>query len=102
LGLLWRGAWIDGIWRPGTKLDFFLAKGILESLAALHGAELRCEPTQVPWLHPGVAASLRWDDVPVGALGQLHPEVAASYGLPETYVAELTLPLASRDVRFEE
>lgn len=102
VGLLWRGPWIDGRWRPGQAIDFFIVKGVLEALASLHGVELRCDAAELPGLHPGVGARVWWDGGEVGTLGRLHPEVAARYGLSETYVAELAIPLATHRIRFEE
>jgi phenylalanyl-tRNA synthetase beta chain len=79
--------------------DFFAAKGILEALAsalrvdelelASHGAASRH-----PFLHPGRAASVRvGEGEPIGWLGELHPLVAETWGLPGASCFELDLDL---------
>ena len=102
LGMLWRGPYARGVWRADSPLDFFVVKGVLERLAARLGADVRCRPTQAPFLHPGVAAELVWQGEAVGVAGQLHPEVAARYELDGVYLAELRLPLAEGRVRYRD
>lgn len=102
LGMLWRGPWTQGVWRRDQALDFFVVKGIVESLAARVGAAVRCEPTRVPFLHPGAAASVVWQDEAVGVLGLVHPQVAARFELDDVYVAELRLPLPEGRLRYRE
>lgn len=102
VAVLLRGPRTVGGWRPDQPTDFFVLKGLLEHLAALDRAELEVEPAPAPQLHPGVAARVRWNGEEVGFAGRLHPEVAARYELPETYLAELRLPLAGRRIRFDE
>lgn len=100
LALLLKGEWLHSSWQPPVPVSFYLFKGILEKLAEMLGASLRCEPTRAPFLHPGVAAQVIWDGAPVGVMGRLHPEVAARYELGEVYLAELELPLAARQPTF--
>ena len=102
LAVLWRGPWARGIWREDRPLDFFVAKGVLEGLAAQVGAELRCEPGDVPFLHPGASARVLWQDRDVGVLGRLHPEVASRFELDEVYLAELRLPLPARRIQYHD
>ena len=42
-------------------------------------------------MHPGRTASIYLDDKLVGFVGQIHPQTAKNYNVPETYVAELNL-----------
>jgi phenylalanyl-tRNA synthetase beta chain len=55
------------------------------------------EPTvaaiaDVPYLHPGVGAQLVLDGVPVGLVGELHPDVRARFGIDApVYLAEVAL-----------
>ncbi len=102
LAVLWRGPWARGIWREDRPLDFFVAKGVLEGLAARMGAGLRCEPGHAPFLHPGASARVLWEDREVGVLGRLHPEVASRFELDEIYLAELRLPLSARRIQFRD
>ena len=96
LGILLSGAWERGVWREGTRVDVWRVKGMLETLAARRGAQLTVRaatPDEAPMLHPGVAGVVCWNGREIGVAGRVHPQVAASYGLPETYLAELALPL---------
>ena len=102
LGLLWRGHGAASGWRPPQAHDAFTAKGLLESLAEGLGARLELRPTTFPELHPGVAAEVVWDGLPVGRFGRLHPEVAADWGCGDVIVAELRLPLPERPPRLRQ
>ncbi len=75
-----------------VAVDFFHLKGILEALFD----KLDVRPDFVPdksmaAMHPGRTASLVLDGQTIGFLGQVHPEVAKDYGIPETYVAQINL-----------
>ena len=93
LGLLVRGPWLTSTWREGRPTDLTLFKGLLEKLAKLCGAELELTAEEHPPLHPGVSATVRWKGAAIGMAGRLHPEVAGAFELPDTYVAELAMPL---------
>jgi phenylalanyl-tRNA synthetase beta chain len=113
--------WDDPLGDKPKGYDFFDLKGVAESLAAaLHLGGVTFEPTTAaPHLHPGKAAELKLTGVGVGTLGELHPKVAAAFGLADraVLVAEIdaealiaavperypyrpfsTLPAAKRDV----
>lgn len=102
VALLLRGERLLGRWRPGLAGDFFTLKGILEGLAGLDAAEVVTLPAQLPHLHPGVSAEVRWNGAVVGSAGRLHPEVAAAFELDDVYLAELRLPLGGRPVAFRD
>lgn len=102
LGLLVRGKWLGGVWREDKPLDFFLFKGLCEKLAETVGAELKLEPKAFSHLHPGVSAEVFWNGEARGWLGLLHPRIAAAYDLPETYLAELDMPLAGAAMNFSD
>ncbi len=104
LGLLASGAWERGGWREGTTVDLWRLKGLLEGVAARRRATLAFRPAEAeeaPMLHPGLAAVVTWDGAEVGVAGRLHPEVQDAYELPETYLAELDLPLAATRLTVE-
>jgi phenylalanyl-tRNA synthetase beta chain len=88
-------AWDDTLGEKPTQADFYDLKGALEGLAAgLHLLSVTFEPAKdVPHLHPGRAARLLVNGQPVGAFGELHPTVAASFKLADraVLVAELDL-----------
>lgn len=102
VALVASGPWVEPGWQTGRELDFYLFKGLLESLAERRNAELEMIALPAPHLHPGIAAQVRWNGRPVGSAGRLHPEVAARFELGDVFVAELDLPLASGTVRFVE
>src|SRR5690606_10140774 len=102
LALLTRGPSELGVWRPDVPGDFFQFKGLLESLAGLMGVELELRPTATEQLHPGVSAEVVWDGEVVGFAGRLHPAIEARYELPETFVAELGLPLGEHSIKFTD
>ena len=81
-----------GAYGPG--LSFFTLKGWVEQLfAALALGEPRFEAVRDnPSYHPGRCASVSVGDRGIGVLGQIHPQVAANYGVDvELYCAELRL-----------
>jgi phenylalanyl-tRNA synthetase beta chain len=65
---------------PGRNVDFYDVKGDLECLLAPGAA--RFEHATHPALHPGRAAKVLLDGVPVGWLGELHPRWQQKYELP--------------------
>jgi phenylalanyl-tRNA synthetase beta chain len=90
-----------------ASVDFYVAKGAVEALAR----ELRLPPlawtrSEHPALHPGRAADVRAGGVPLGAVGQLHPQVAEALDLPGATLlfeldAQTLLELAAADHRYE-
>ncbi len=99
--LLLRGAWSGGGWLPEQPGNFYTFKGVLEKLAATLGVTVELEPKPFPALHPGVSAGVVWNGQEIGFAGRLHPAVAATYELGETYLAELSLPLGGSTVSFQ-
>lgn len=98
----WTGAAADEHWSGTTRaVDFFDAKGLVETLCQAFGAAVECVPAERAYLVPGRTAEVRLapSGEPVGVVGQLAPAVAAARDLPaadEVYVAELDLePLGS-------
>ena len=75
-----------------VPVDFFHAKGIVEALLAKYNltAEFRAT-SAIAALHPGRTAEIYLGETLLGVIGQVHPQTAKDYGIPETYVAELNL-----------
>lgn len=75
-----------------TAVDFYYAKGILESLFSKLNLKVTfvAEKDMVS-MHPGRTARILLGEETIGFLGQVHPQVANDYDIPETYVAELNL-----------
>lgn len=76
--------------------DFFSMKGIVEEFfdkVGLHGKEVYDPDCGRPYLHPGRQADIIYDRAVVGYLGELHPDVADTYGIGErAYVAVIDMP----------
>ncbi|ADV68918.1 phenylalanine--tRNA ligase subunit beta [Deinococcus maricopensis] len=107
LGLLMRGPLAPRNWQPGVAGGFSVFKGLVEAFAGTLGADLQVEQLRgdaVPGaLHPGIAGRVRWNGAAAGWIGALHPEVAAAFGLKgDTFLMELTLPLAGRAWAFRD
>jgi phenylalanyl-tRNA synthetase beta chain len=88
--LLMAGLMIGSRWGPTWNLpkeflavDFYVAKGVVEAIAReLRLPSLAWSRSEHPALHPGRAADVRAGSVPLGAVGQLHPQVAEALDLP--------------------
>jgi phenylalanyl-tRNA synthetase beta chain len=81
------------LWAPNPAPLFFQAKGVAERLLNQLGyvaAWRRGEPP--PYLHPGASAALAVGEEVIGAVGELHPEVAAGFEI-EVPCAVLELDL---------
>lgn len=89
--------------------DFFVMKGVVEEFfekAGLHGVVSYDPKAGKPFLHPGRQANIIYNGEILGYLGEVHPEVADTYGIGEkAYVAVLDMPKivenASFDRKFE-
>ena len=78
----------------GAKVNFFTVKGLVEAIMKdLRAENVRFEAcTDNPSYHPGRCASVWVGDECIGVFGQIHPLVAANYGVDtELYCAELSL-----------
>ena len=68
----------------GPLMDYYDLKGIVETLCHHLGVkEMSFAPVQHPTFHPGRASSLSVREEEIGTLGEVHPQVRASYDLPE-------------------
>ncbi|MFV8063918.1 phenylalanine--tRNA ligase subunit beta [Streptococcus hyovaginalis] len=73
-------------------VDFFYAKGIVDMIVDQLGLDVTfVAEKEMTNIHPGRTAAIILNDVPVGFVGQVHPQTAKDYDIPETYVAELNL-----------
>ncbi len=90
--------------------DFYTMKGVIEDLLNEFG--LRKRPAfdpegGRPFLHPGRQADVMYDGVCIAYLGEVHPAVAADYGIRETAcIAVVDMPelfaRADFDTKYEE
>lgn len=75
-----------------VPVDFFHAKGILEAIFDHYGLAVSYVATsEIAALHPGRTAEIYLGETLLGFVGQVHPQTAKDYGIPETYVAEINL-----------
>lgn len=81
-------------------VDFFYAKGILESLFDKLGVRVHfVAEKEMASMHPGRTARLILNNQTIGFIGQVHPQVASNYDIPETYVAELNLQIIEENMK---
>jgi phenylalanyl-tRNA synthetase beta chain len=76
-------------------VDFFRAKGLVESILTSAGVEWWAEPGERPFLHPGRSASIiaSVDERKLGWIGEIHPLVAREWDLDNAVAFELDLEL---------
>jgi phenylalanyl-tRNA synthetase beta chain len=87
---------------PRRPVDFFDAKGDVESMLALGAApgEFAWQPANVAYLHPGQSAALLRNGAAVGHVGALHPELVRTLDTgADVFVFELDLaPVSARAI----
>ena len=77
------------------KVDFFDMKGVCEEFMEKVGMKERAEyrpGSERPYLHPGRQADIYYKNEYIGFLGEVHPEVADTYGIGErAYIAVIDI-----------
>ena len=85
--------------------DFFSMKGVVEEFfekIGLHKKETYDPNAGKPYLHPGRQANIIYDGVVVGYLGEVHPDVADTYGIgTKAYVAVLDMLEITKRATFD-
>lgn len=83
------GQWLPTNWMGQTQaVDFYLLKGLVESLFAslgITGVEYRAQ-ANLAGMHPGRTAEAWVADRRLGYFGQVHPATEKAHDLAETYV----------------
>ncbi|MFV0362247.1 MAG: phenylalanine--tRNA ligase subunit beta [Suipraeoptans sp.] len=86
--------------------DFFSLKGIVEEFLEKVGMTKRevYDPnSNRTYLHPGRQANIVYDGVVIGYLGEVHPEVADTYGIGDrAYVAVIDMPEIEKRATFDK
>ena len=83
-------------WRaPEGDMDFFDAKGFLESLFEQVGMRVDYEPSSDRIMRPGMAARLVSNGKTVGVVGEIHPRVLDRFDLSQTTAAMFEIDLES-------
>lgn len=87
------GVWQEHAWQKGgVPVDFYVAKGIVDSLLEQLGiGPVTYRKTEKENYHPGRTAEVLRGEERIGFVGQLHPLVEKEWDLDEVYVFELDL-----------
>ncbi|MDD3249309.1 MAG: phenylalanine--tRNA ligase subunit beta [Smithellaceae bacterium] len=109
LAALIAGKAADDLWGSKISVDFYDLKGCLENIFQdLKLGSCRCRTeTQEPFLHPGQSCGVYRDDVRIGFLGKVHPDVQKRMDIKsDAYLFEITLDLLGnvldRPIRYRE
>lgn len=85
--------------------DFFSMKGVIEEFFEKVGLQKKAvyDPDAGrPYLHPGRQADIIYDGAAVGYLGEIHPDVADTYGIGErAYIAVIDMPEITQRATFD-
>jgi phenylalanyl-tRNA synthetase beta chain len=83
------------LWARGERpAIFFEAKGVAERVFEALGRKVKFRSGEAAsWLHPGASVEVLFGKTSLGSVGELHPEVAAAYGITAP-CAVLALELA--------
>jgi phenylalanyl-tRNA synthetase beta chain len=82
--LSWRG--------EGEPVDFFVAKGVIETIISRLGVAARFEVGEDESLFPGRIANIVVENDKLGTVGELHPKVSKAFGLSgAAYLIEIDL-----------
>ena len=76
-------------------MDFFDAKGILQSLFEVLNIHIEYESSEDPILHPGKTAKLKHNDIYMGVIGEVHPSILEKFDLAINSVAIFEIDLES-------
>ena len=89
---------VTGLWMDhrsqGTRIpvDYFVAKGIVDTLVQTLRLDVTYEAVSMPDMHPGRTANILMNGDVIGYVGQVHPGTSKEvYGMKEVYVFELDL-----------
>ena len=85
---LWTGSRHDASWHDtGAHCDFYDIKGMVEGLLAalrLDGVQFsRLPENQCTYTKPGYTAQILCNDIRIGLVGEIHPQVLANYDLKQ-------------------
>ena len=85
--------------------DFFSMKGVVEEFLdkiGMHEKEVYDPNAGKSFLHPGRQANIVYDGTVIGYMGEVHPTVAANYGIGDrAYVAVLDMPSIVKKATFD-
>ncbi|MBI4043062.1 MAG: phenylalanine--tRNA ligase subunit beta [Deltaproteobacteria bacterium] len=84
-GLRYPSHWAE----KGRGVDFYDLKGCVEALCLSAGIEILLEVPQssASYFHPTAQGELRWNDLLVGRLGEIHPDVLSQFDIDQKVFA---------------
>ncbi|MFZ3192489.1 MAG: phenylalanine--tRNA ligase subunit beta [Moraxellaceae bacterium] len=92
LALIATGSHLPEQWHAKpAAMDFYDLKAEIELILSAGRISARYTRSERVWLHPGQSADIVVDGRVIGYLGKLHPALADTLDLGETWVAELDL-----------
>lgn len=84
-------------WQASRRtVDFFDAKGVVESLCGAAGDAVSFVPAAHPALHDGQSARVLLEGHGIGWLGALHPRLRERFDVPELFLFELDAAILTR------
>jgi len=84
------------LWHKGdASVDFYDAKGAVETILERLGVDASFERAEDPLLHPGRTARVLANGKHVGVIGELHPRTVTSFDFPVEAVALFELDVAA-------
>ena len=88
-GQRWEPSWLQ----TSDSIDFYDAKGVLETLLEGLGVSAQYEPTEDPYFCPGRCAAIAAGGEVLGVIGEVQPDVAEGFGLEVLPVVYFELQL---------
>ena len=98
LTMLLTGAYLTNSWNNNSiKVDFYLVKGIIESVLEFLGFKNRYnfEKNIISFLHDGISANILLDRESIGIIGRIHPSIIKD----DVYVAEISLTKLNKETK---
>ncbi len=93
-----------GLRAETNTVSFLELKGLIEGITEITGTEVDTTwdgNNPPPFLHPGKAATVGQKGLKIGHLGELHPDLCASLGLPPFLAFELDFEGLVKYARFD-
>ncbi len=97
IAILMSGNYVTNSWQGNTKVDFYLLKGIVESILDFLGFKNRYsyEILENENFHPGMSAKILLDREEIGVFGRIHPSVSKD----EIYLCEISMTKLNKNVK---
>lgn len=74
----------------GENEDFYSLKSVAENISDAFRVPFEYSKSELPFLHPGRAASIFANDIKLGFIGEIHPAAADNFGINRrVYVLEI-------------